>query len=1031
MSATPTREAAGPGTITSAHTSPILCVVVAHRPGPWFEESLIALAQQDYPALRHLILDTADDPTLPARVHGILPDAQVLVLKASRYSQAVNALITSVALTPFVMLCHDDVALAPSAVRELFEEAVRSNAGVVGPKVVDWDQPEVLLEVGMSVDKTGAVSQVAQPGEVDQAQHDAVRDVFALSSAALLVRSDLLKALGGFDTVMTGQGEDVDFCWRARIAGARVMIAPGAVARHRETLTRRGLVHDGAQRRRNQVRMLLSNYGVANSIRVIPQAIIAAIGATIHALFSGNLRRARAIVGAWVHGLGHLPSVAGKRARISSTRRLSDAEVRRFHDPGFIALNRFVQQRAVRLEGDANVRAREALAYSQTALGQVQLLVWAVTIFLVVFGSRDLISNGIPVVDEFARFPEDATGLIGESFSSLRGTGLGTEGLPAIGQLLIGLLGLVFFGQMGLLQTTLLLATFLIAAVGAVRLFSPFDSVAARMFGPWIFATAPVPYNALVHGSWSSLAVYAGLPWLLRWLVSLAGVAPYSIDETRGGRLRALAGASITLALMAVVSPFVVVLVPVVALGWVVGGLLMGRRDALLRYGVFVFAAMSGAAILHFPRVAQVLTDDIWTSIAGSSRGSESSLSVLELLTMATGPHGRGLFGWALILLAALGLLLPNGDRLVWAVRGWTIALLCLSLAWLGESRLTTVSLPRVEVLLAPAAFGLCIAAVMATVAVERDLRDYRFGWRQLLPALVLVGLVGTLAATFGGALHGRWETPRNGYESSLRFLEGDDPSLTRMLWLGDDRVLPVGGAPLDGYTVAVTEARIPTLRELWPVPDADGGAQVAATLDLATNGGTNRLGRLLAPYGIRWVVVVEDSAPAPFGQEPTQVPARLSVALSEQLDLIRVDVRQGLTVYRNDSWLSVAAVVQDPVVSEIASPRSSAVAAARISGVGGTNFTGIERSQLQGPVQSDAEVYLAMPLSERWTLEGVEQSGQRPAFGWATAFPISSNGEAVLQHSTPTSHRVALLLQLGLWLVAALWTVFGSRRSR
>ena len=69
-------------------------------------------------------------------------------------------------------------------------------------------------------------------GELDQEQHDAVRDVFALPSACMLVRADLFRALGGFDPSISFYGDDVDLCWRAHLSGARVVVVPAARARH-------------------------------------------------------------------------------------------------------------------------------------------------------------------------------------------------------------------------------------------------------------------------------------------------------------------------------------------------------------------------------------------------------------------------------------------------------------------------------------------------------------------------------------------------------------------------------------------------------------------------------------------------------------------------------------------------------------------------------------------------------------------------------------------------------------------------------
>ena len=45
-----------------------------------------------------------------------------------------------------------------SAIRLMVEEAYRSNAAICGPKLVDFDQPEVLLEVGRAIDRFGGAA---------------------------------------------------------------------------------------------------------------------------------------------------------------------------------------------------------------------------------------------------------------------------------------------------------------------------------------------------------------------------------------------------------------------------------------------------------------------------------------------------------------------------------------------------------------------------------------------------------------------------------------------------------------------------------------------------------------------------------------------------------------------------------------------------------------------------------------------------------------------------------------------------------
>src|SRR5205814_9209867 len=99
---------------------------------------------------------------------------------------AANDVLNVVEGASHFLFLHDDVALAPDSVRVMVEEAFRSNAGIVGPKFVEWSRPERLLAVGLGVDKLGSPSSLVEPGELDQEQHDAVRDVFASPGACLL-----------------------------------------------------------------------------------------------------------------------------------------------------------------------------------------------------------------------------------------------------------------------------------------------------------------------------------------------------------------------------------------------------------------------------------------------------------------------------------------------------------------------------------------------------------------------------------------------------------------------------------------------------------------------------------------------------------------------------------------------------------------------------------------------------------------------------------------------------------------------------
>ena len=180
----------------------VVAVVVTCDPGPWFGETLASLAAQDYPNLAVLVIDSgsAKDPT--EMVAQALPGAYVRrkVAKVG-FGRAANDVLTVVEGASHYLFCHDDVVLAPDAVRLLVEEAFRSNSGITTPKYVEWEHPDRLVAVGATADKVGVVRELVEPGELDQQQHDVVREVLVAPSGATLVRADLFHALDGFSAV--------------------------------------------------------------------------------------------------------------------------------------------------------------------------------------------------------------------------------------------------------------------------------------------------------------------------------------------------------------------------------------------------------------------------------------------------------------------------------------------------------------------------------------------------------------------------------------------------------------------------------------------------------------------------------------------------------------------------------------------------------------------------------------------------------------------------------------------------------------
>ena len=1029
-----TRQKAAPagGSDAPAASYPLVTVcVVAHNPGAWFEEVLRSLRGQDYPSIEVVVVDAASEQAVAPRVHDVIPEATVVPLLANQgFAKNANTILDHPGLGPYLLICHDDVALAPDCIRRLVEETLRSNAGVIGPKLLDWDNPNRILHVGLGADKTGLVSDLAEPGEYDQEQHDAVRDVFAVPGAATLIRTDLFQALEGFDEAILVQGEDLDLCWRAHALGARVLVSPAATARHREDLSTRIV---GADRdrfsRRHRIRSMLSNYGVVHTIRVVPQAIMASLVNVVLALFQGRVSVVYDIFAAWGWNLRRLPQIRRRRQKLTRIRQVSDAEVRALQIPGFEGLQAWQRRRADRRadqETDPDDPASVQAAADRRRWFQASVLIWSGVALVLLFGSRSLITGDLPVFNEFTAFPDGPSPLLSEWSTTWRSTGVGAEAPSSLLHAVLGFGGIALFGQMGFLRLLLTVGMIGVGAVGAYRMLQPFRSLPAQMVALIVYVAAPLPYNALHGGSWSGLVAYGALPWIAKRLAIAAGLPPFGDEETSLARRFAdTTIVGVTVAAASLIQPLMGASLGVLLVGWILGGLATRRVVGLGRLVVVSLAAAAIGFVLLMPAsLGLVMGNAEWSLVGGTRATTGSDLSLGELFRLATGPHGASTVGWALLVLPALSLVLAFGLRLAWAARCWVVIVGSVGLAWWVEQGEFDFAIGDPHVVLAPAAMSLAFAAGMATMAFQRDLRRYRFGWRQLVPFVAIVAVIASAGAGLGGALDGRWQVVDDGYDTVFSFFDEKAPAHARTLWIGDADVLPVEGWRYDDdLTFALTQARAPTLLDRSPGNADDTTMEIREVFEDTLAGASSRLGQRLALYGVRYVVVVEANAPAPFSTIERTVAPELMSRLTEQLDLARVEVRPGATIYENRAYVPTVATFPPGALASLTEGQAPADFLLGLPVVTSSRT-------YSGPVQP-GEVYLAAPAATNWTLRIGDQVQENVGvLGWAQGFVTGRAGTATLTHSNDQTMWFGAIAQSVAW-IAVLFLLFLGRRRR
>ena len=1071
----------------------VVAVVVTTNPGPWFEETLSSLAGQDYQELSVLVLSNGDVPgDVTERVARVLPEAFVRHLPGRPgYAAASNEALGMVEGAAFFLLCHDDVALDPDAVHKLVEESFRSNAGVVSPKFVNWDDPRILLHVGMSCDKTGAVVDRVMEGEVDHGQHDAVRDVFVAPSGCILIRADLWSELLGFDPGIVAMGEDLDLSWRCQVAGSRVVVAPDARVRHREAVAggleplTLGAEADGgrtpslqALQRRHELRAVLKCYTRTHLIRVLPQAALLAFGEILVALLARDTDRVRAVAGAWRWNAKRLSEISLLRKQLAEHRLFPDSEVRRLQLRGSARLSRYVsrlshQGFAAASAASARSRAESdderaevavltgsvGIAFSEDAdfdelddlgrragrdrygrrvrraflsTGRQRALVVAVALVVIALGTRDLFFGTWPLIGQLAPLPAWGTSWH-HFFSGWQSPGVGTTApaSPAFGWM--GLSGTVLIGAMGTLQRVLVLGCIPLGAFGLSRFMRPLVSARARVVAVVCYLGLPLAYGALGTGRWDGLVAFAAFPFIAAGLARAAAVPPFAVDpgpHRRTGPAGQIAALGVLIAVASAFAPAVFPLVLLTAVAWVIGSLLVGTGTEWRVLGVAA-SALVVALVLDLPWV-------VGTALAGKGSVAIFGLPIAagnapgwgEIVRFAMGPVARSPLAWLLVLAAALPLLLARSTRLAWAARLWVTALASWGLALASARGVMGSFAPSQTVVLAPAALAVAACIGLGISAFENDLTGRTFGWRQVVSVGALVCVVVGLLPVLAGAVDGRWGMPSQGVEQPLDFLSHPSAAagVARVLWLGDPRALPAGGWSVQpGLSYALTPEGLPDAAQVLTPAGPGPAVLVGNAVRQAISGGTVHLGRLLASAGVQYVVEVDGLAPSTVGTQPASVNAPPPPDLAQQL-LAQSD----LQVVPGEVGVEVYRNSEFvPVTAQRAAPLP---ATTTWSYPGEADVAGwqpalssLSAGTATGQVRPGT-LYAGYAPAGGFTLS---QSGRtpplRPAYGWAAQY-TTAEGPTSLALSRFPYVPLGVALEVALWVVL-LVALAGPRR--
>jgi GT2 family glycosyltransferase len=1028
----------------------VIAVVVCHNGRPFLRETFRGLAKQTRPIDDVVVVDTGSTDGSSEWARSRLGEDAVLAVRG-QFGRAVMAALRDPrsAGMEWVWLLHDDTAPEPDALERLLAEAAsRPSAAILGPKLVSWSDPKRLSEVGWSVDRTGRAVSPVEDDEIDQGQHDQVRETFFVSTAGMLVRRNALLQVGGFDERMPAFRDDLDLCWRMHLHGGRVLVVPGARVRHFAAATSRArkdraVSHPRYLTERHTMAALLK----ATSLRRLPlMFLLALVGGAMRALglaLTGRPGDALQILWAWGWNVKELPVTIVQRRRVQRRRKIDDAALASLRAPGGQPLRALLRGMLELVYGDVGEHVAQTPAGAEeqdmpapgAQLGRIVAshpVAFAVAGFalLMLISLRSLMFAPAIGGGALAVFPGAGRDFLREFVSAFHQGGLGSTDPASPSLAVLGGLATVTLDKALLAQKLLLWLVLPLAAATctrALRVLVP--SLGARAVAGLLYASSPLAIGALSQGRLGELAFLVIAPPALAQVV-LAFRAAQPREPWRPA-LRFLVLGALAIAMY---PPASVILLLVVAVA-VVAAVALGPGDdraMAMRRSLLLVGGFAGALVLQFPFTGQLLSGTALRS-AGTALATPGFADLLQLR-----PGGPGLPGGAVatligplypaLALAAL-FFVPAGYRrqTFWLLAGMLVACTAATLQAHGLPPRIAADWPAG--LMIPGAVCWAAATGLALAGLGAALRQGGVGPRRAAAAALGLLAVATSLLIAGVLVRGSW--------SPIRSV--GSPSLPATVRQNQGRVLWLAGRADHGVDFAVTGSGGRTVLDSGQIGDDRARDALQSLVTDIVEARTHEAGSMLQLFGIGYVAV----RPGPEAERLVDLVARQQELRSRPTD--QAGLFQG-PVTQPSAWIvqgappaDVRGVLTGPALVRVAgidavfSGRGGATklparATAQLRGASATLAEGPEpAAATESAGSGSATLVLPVPAGRAWRASaGGTALKPTTVFGWAQGFklPAGNDGGAVEVRRSGQQRRMVFLLVEGLLLLTALATM-------
>jgi len=232
----------------------------------------------------------------------------------------IDTIVDRMWLTEIILLLESDVTI-----------------GVAQPKLLSLDDRSIFDSAGDYLDYFGLpICRGGSWFERDTGQYDTIQEIFSARGAALVTRKEIISAIGLFDNDYFLDFEDLDFCWRVKLYGKRVVFVPSSIVYHKGAgiSSQNSLALKNIHPTKNSIMTLIKNYNTFHMIKyaILPHLFAFFTGFFVLEVFlmkrENKLANIKFRVQAYLWILRNIRRLHTKRKEVQhNIRKVSDSEI--------------------------------------------------------------------------------------------------------------------------------------------------------------------------------------------------------------------------------------------------------------------------------------------------------------------------------------------------------------------------------------------------------------------------------------------------------------------------------------------------------------------------------------------------------------------------------------------------------------------------------------------------------------------------------------------------------------------------------